>query len=503
MTPTVILVLILLYFLLLLFIARLTSRNESNNKFFLAGKSAPWFLVAFGMIGASLSGITFISIPGKVGIENKAGELIDQFSYMQMVLGYLVGYLFIAFVLMPIYYRLNVTSIYTYLKERFNMSAYRTGALYFLLSRTIGASIRLLLVANVLQEFVFSAWGMPFEVTVALSILLIWVYTFKGGINTIIWTDTLQTLFMLVALGLSIYLISGELELHQNGLVSTVMNSKYSQWFFFNDFIGNGHHFWKEFLGGVFICIGMTGMDQDMMQKNLACRNIKEAQLNMVSFAGVLFIVNALFLGLGVLLFMYAQQKGIELPVSDSGKLRTDLLFPTIALKGSLGTPLAVIFLLGLIAAAYSSADSALTSLTTSVCVDLRNIERYDDEQQTKIRRETHVIMSGVLFIVILILNYTLDLSAIGQLIFLAGFTYGPLIGLFLFGILTKRAVRGGAVVGIAIAAPLLTILLFYNSSAWFGGFNFGALHIVLNAGLTFLLLLLFSLARKPLRGNG
>ncbi|MCH2197149.1 MAG: sodium:solute symporter [Flavobacteriales bacterium] len=486
------------YFVILMLIARATSRNESNSNFFLAGKSAPWFLVAFGMIGASLSGITFISIPGKVGIQNEAGEFVDQFSYMQMVLGYLVGYLFIAFVLMPIYYRLQVTSIYTYLEQRFHFTAYKVGAFYFLVSRTIGASIRLLLVANVLQEFVFKELGIPFEVTVALSILLIWIYTHRGGIKTIIWTDTLQTLFMLVALGWSMYLLSDALGLAERGMVTSIAESQYGQWFFFNDAAGNPHFFWKEFLGGIFICIGMTGMDQDMMQKNLACKNIRQAQLNMVSFSVVLFVVNALFLGLGALLFMYAEQEGMELITSSSGKVRTDLLFPTIALRGDLGIGLSVVFLLGLIAAAYSSADSALTSLTTSVCVDFRNILKKPEQLQVKIRKQTHVIMSGVLFIVILILHYTLDLSAIGQLIFLAGFTYGPLIGFFLFGIFTKRKVRAELILAIAIVAPLLTYVLFKNSGDWFNGFNFGALHIVLNSVITFVLLMVASFVPTP-----
>lgn len=485
MTPTSIVILIAGYFAVLMLIARLTSKGGSNANFFLAGKSAPWFLVAFGMIGASLSGITFISIPGKVGIENADGELIDQFSYMQMVLGYFVGYLFIAFVLMPVYYRLNVTSIYTYLERRFGVTAYKTGAFYFLLSRTTGASIRLLLVANVLQEFVFAQWGVPFEATVAFSILLIWIYTYRGGIGTIIWTDTLQTLFMLLALGISLFMLHDALGMEGGTLVSTVAESDYGQWFFFNDAAGNPHYFWKEFIGGFFITIGMTGMDQDMMQKNLACKNIREARKNMLSFATILIVVNALFLGLGVLLYLYAAKYGIDLPVSDGGRVRTDQLFPVVALQSELSGALSIFFLLGLIAAAYSSADSALTSLTTSVCIDFLGIERREVSSQQKLRMQTHRWMSVVLFIVILLLHYFLDLSAIGQLIFLAGFTYGPLIGLFLFGLSTNRVLPPGAFVGIAVAAPILTWVLTSHSMEWFG-FNFGALHIALNAALTY-----------------
>lgn len=483
MTPTSIVLLIAGYFAVLMLIARLTSKGGSNANFFLAGKNAPWFLVAFGMIGASLSGITFISVPGMVG--KSAGDGYMGFSYMQMVLGYFVGYLFIAFVLMPVYYKLNVTSIYTYLERRFGVAAYKTGAFYFLLSRTTGASIRLLLVANVLQEFVFAQWGVPFEATVALSILLIWIYTYRGGIGTIIWTDTLQTLFMLLALGISLFMLHDALGIEGGSLVSTVVDSDYSQWFFFDNAATSGDYFWKQFIGGFFITIGMTGMDQDMMQKNLACKNIFEAKKNMLSFAAVLVIVNALFLGMGVLLYLYAAKSGIELPVSESGRVRTDQLFPVIALQSELSGALSIFFLLGLIAAAYSSADSALTSLTTSVCVDFLGIEKREVSSQQKLRMRTHRWMSVALFAVILLLHYFLDLSAIGQLIFLAGFTYGPLIGLFLFGLTTKRILPPGAFVAIAVAAPILTWLITAYSTDWFG-FNFGALHIALNAVLTY-----------------
>jgi len=399
MSATLMLAIIGFYFLVLIVISKLTSKNESNSNFFLAGKSAPWYLVAFGMVGASLSGITFISIPGKVGATNEAGEFVEQFAYMQMVLGYLVGYLFVAFVLMPVYYKLNVTSIYTYLQKRFGQAAYKMGAFYFLISRTTGAAIRLLLVANVLQEFAFNELGVPFAVTVAISIALIWVYTFKGGIKTIIWTDTLQTLFMLIALGMALYILTDALNTSDIGLVQTITDSGMGKnGFFFDNFSTSGNHFIKHFLGGMFITIGMTGMDQDMMQKNLACKNIKQAQLNMVSFSGVLLIVNFLFLALGVLLFLFAAQQGIDIPMSDTGKLRTDLLFPEIALRSNLSLAMSVFFLLGLIAAAYSSADSALTSLTTSVCVDFLDIEKKEERAQIRIRKLAHIGMSFALF---------------------------------------------------------------------------------------------------------
>ena len=473
------------YFLVLVGISYLTSRGANNDTFYLGNKQSPWYLVAFGMIGASLSGITFISIPGWVGDASK------QFGYMQMVFGYLVGYLVIAYMLMPLYYKMNVTSIYTYLKNRFGNEAHKIGALYFLLSRIIGASIRLLLVANVLQTFVFEAYNIPFEVTVLFSILLIWVYTFKGGIKTIIWTDTLQTLFMLLSLGFTFWFLSDKLDISQSGgVIETIKNSEYSQIFFFDDW-NEKNHFVKMFFGGMFIAIGMTGLDQDMMQKNLSCKTLKSAQTNMVSFSVVLVFINLIFLALGALLYMYAGKEGITIPE------KTDLLFPTIALKSDIGIGLGILFLLGLIAAAYSSADSALTSLTTSVCVDFLDT---DEKKTSKKRRQLiHVIMSVVLLITVIILNYTLDESAIWQLIWLAGFTYGPLIGLFFFGILTKHKLYNHLIAVICILSPILTYFLnLFLSKAY--EFEFGGSLIIVNALITFLGL--FAISKNKLSVN-
>jgi Na+/proline symporter len=353
MGPGLILSVLLIYFLVLISVSYLTSKGANNQTFFLANKKSPWFLVAFGMIGASLSGITFISIPGQVGISNEEGVLTTQFSYMQIVLGYLVGYVVIAYVLMPIYYKLNLTSIYGYLKQRFGKNSHKIGAFYFLLSRITGASIRLLLVANVLQEFVFNALSIPFEITVLISILLIWIYTFKGGIKTIIWTDTLQTLFMLLSLGFTVWFISSELNIQETGgLFNTIKNSEFSQIFYFDNW-NDGNHFVKMFFGGMFITIGMTGLDQDMMQKNLSCKNIKSAQKNMMSFAVLLVVINLIFLALGALLYMYAQKNNIEIPFEmvpdETGELvkkpRTDLLFPEIALKSNIGIGVGILFL--------------------------------------------------------------------------------------------------------------------------------------------------------------
>ena len=487
-----ILSLIIAYFLVLLAISWFTGKKATNKTFFLANKKAPWYLVAFGMVGASLSGITFISVPGKVG------NPLDQMSYLQMVLGFGVGYFFIAYVLMPVYYKMGVTSIYQYLEERFGLVAYKTGAFYFLLSRSIGASIRLLLVATVLQEILFSAWGIPFWITVVFSILLIWVYTFRGGIKTIIFTDTLQTAFMLISLVLSMVLIAQHLELGALEMSRAIVDGPYSQIWQFNDFWTNPHHFSKEFIGGFFICIGMTGMDQDMMQKNLACPNIKDAQKNMISFAIVLLLVNVLFMALGALLFMYQADAGLVLPLNEAGKAKTDLLFPLVAMDADVfGIALGVFFLLGLIAAAYSSADSALTSLTTSVCIDFLDIEKKAEEKQMSIRKRVHVIMSLLLFCIVMILHATLDMSAIMKVIFLAGLTYGPLIGLFIFGLYTKRSLNSIGLLVVMIISPIASFLLFNFADVLLGGLKMGALLILLNAGLTYLGLWLFSSKSK------
>jgi SSS family solute:Na+ symporter len=374
MQPLHILLLIGGYFAILLGISYITNRGGSNADFFKAGKQSPWYLVAFGMIGASLSGVTFISVPGAVEADN--------FSYFQVVLGYTIGYAVIGLVLLPLYYRLNLTSIYTYLEGRFGTASYKTGASFFLLSRITGASFRLYLVAIVLQDLVFNTMGVPFWLTVTITILLIWLYTFKSGIKTIVWTDTLQTLFMLIAVGVAIYYISDGLGIGDEGIINFIAESDLSQIFFFDDYKSSSY-FYKQFISGVFIAIVMTGLDQDMMQKNLTCRNLKDAQKNMFWFTIVLTIVNFIFLGLGLLLTIYAQQNGID--------AHKDKLFSTIAMNENFGWGIGVFFLLGLIAAAYSSADSALTSLTTSFSIDILDIEK-NTPQRIKSRCEKKYI---------------------------------------------------------------------------------------------------------------
>jgi SSS family transporter len=481
MTATQILILIVAYFGVLLLISYFTGKNDSNVDFFKAGKKSPWYLVAFGMVGASLSGVTFISVPG--WIEG------SQFSYFQVVLGYMFGYFVVAFVLMPIYYRLNVTSIYEYLQQRFGTVSHKTGAFFFFISRVLGAAFRLFLVAIVLQQFVFDAWNVPFEITVVISILLIWIYTNKGGIKTIVWTDTLQTLFMILAVILSIYFINDSLGWSFREFLGSAELKEYSNIWVTDSFLERSH-LAKSFIGGMFITICMTGLDQDMMQKNLTCKNLKDAQKNMVSFSIVLVAVTFLFMLLGALLFIYAKKHNIGIPLMD-GNPKTDLLFPEIALNSGLGITLAITFMLGLIAAAYSSADSALTSLTTSFCIDFLNIEDKPQEDQKRIRKKTHIAMSFLLVIVIIIFKYVLSSNVIDSLLTVAGYTYGPLLGLFAFGIFTKHQINDKYVWIVAVLSVIITAILGNIPAESLGGYVVGYELLPINGLITFIGLIL------------
>ncbi len=481
MQPIHILFLIAGYFGLLLLISYFTGKDDSNEAFFKASKQSPWYLVAFGMIGASLSGVTFISVPGWVDA--------SQFSYMQVVLGYLVGYFIVAYVLLPVYYNSNVTSIYQYLEQRFGRVSYKTGAFFFFVSRVLGASFRLFLVAIVLQQFVFDAYGVPFEITVIISILLIWIYTYRAGIKTIVWTDTLQTLFMVLAVCLSIYFITSELDWSFSEFLASDELKQYNKTFFTSDFFAK-NHFLKSFFGGMFITICMTGLDQDMMQKNLTCKNLKEAQKNMVSFSLVLVVVTFLFMLLGALLFIYADRFEVAIPLMD-GNAKTDLLFPEIALNSGLSITLAVTFLLGLIAAAYSSADSALTSLTTSFCVDFLEIQKQPEHRQKRLRKITHVGMSVLLVLVIIVFKYVLTSNVINSLLVVAGYTYGPLLGLFAFGIFTNFAVKDRYVWIITLISVGLSAVIGTIPSELLGGYQVGYELLPINGALTFLGLIL------------
>ncbi|KAB1154271.1 sodium:solute symporter [Tenacibaculum aiptasiae] len=479
MQPLHILLLILAYFGVLILISYITGKSANNNTFFKADNSSPWYLVAFGMIGASLSGVTFISVPGWV-----EGQ---QMSYMQMVIGYVLGYAVIGLVLLPLYYKLNLTSIYTYLEDRFGRYSYKTGASFFLLSRTVGAAFRLFLVANVLQLILFDAYGIPFWVTVTITILLIWLYTFKGGIKTIVWTDTLQTLFMLIAVGVCIVMIKDAMQIES--LFSYISENKLSKMFFFDD-PKAGNYFWNRFFSGAFIAIVMTGLDQDMMQKNLTCRNLKDAQKNMFWFTIVLVIVNFFFLALGVLLTDYATSNGID--------AHKDNLFPSIAMSGELGIATSLFFLLGLIAAAYSSADSALTSLTTSFSIDILEIDKKEDGQEKeKIRKKIHVLFSFILIATILVFKYFIaDASVIAKIFQFAGYTYGPLLGLYAFGLFTKLNVKDKLVPYICLLSPVLTYLISIYSKSELN-FDFGFFVLILNGLITFLGLLAIKQTRN------
>jgi solute:Na+ symporter, SSS family len=478
MSPLLILGIFLIYTLVLFAVTWITARKADNQAFFIGNKVSPWFVVAYGMIGASLSGVTFMSVPGWVKD--------TQFSYMVVVLGYLFGYFVIALVLLPLYYRLKLTSIYSYLGQRFGYWSYKTGAGFFILSRTLGASLRMFLVINVLQIFVFDAWNVPFWVNVFVFIMLIILYTLKGGIRTIIWTDTLQTTFMLLAVVLSVIYIGRNLDIPLTKLVTVVKESNAAKMF-----ITDWHHprfFLHQFLSGMFITIVMTGLDQEMMQKNLSCRNIREAQKNMFTFSATLVFVNLLFLFLGAILLIFMQNRGITVASSDD-------IFPTIAIR-YLGPVAGVVFLIGLISAAFPSADGALTSLTTSVSIDFLGLEQrkgITDKAKTKIRYIVHLTIAAVFFVSVMMFSKLNDKAVIDKLFTIAGYTYGPLLGLYSFGLFTKRIVKDKITPAIAIFSPVACFFLSKYSVQLFNGYKFGFELLLLNGLLTFVGLLIFS----------
>ena len=473
MSPFLIIITIALYFLVLMTISHFTS-EDSNAGFFMGNRQSPWYVVAFGMIGASLSGVTFISVPGWVSS--------IKFTYMQMVLGYLAGYTVIILVLLPLYYRLNLTSIYSYLGDRFGRNSYKAGAWFFMISRVIGAAFRLYLVAMVFDLTIFKKldWNVPFFVIVLVTIGLIWLYTSKGGMKTIIWTDTLQTTFMLLAVVVTLVVMGSQMELDFSGMITTITDSSYSQVFEFSDW-RHKHFFFKDFFAGAFIAVVMTGLDQDMMQKNLTCKSLSDAQKNMAWFSSVLVVVNLLFLSLGALLYIYSEQMGIEIPE------KGDALFATIATDGYLGSVVAVFFILGLIAAAYSSADSALTALTTSFSVDILEVSKLDEKSQLRIRKRVHVGISIVLAIVIIVFKELNDESVISELFKMAGFTYGPILGLFTYGIFTKKEIADKWVLPVVILSPMLTYVLYKNSESWLNGYQMGFELLLINGAITLL----------------
>jgi len=499
MAPGILLSFLIGYFLMLLGISYFTSKKSSDNStFFTANRNSKWYLVAFGMIGTALSGVTFISVPGEVG--NPAG---NEFKYFQFVLGNAIGFIIIATVLLPLYYRMNLTSIYTYIEERLGIYSYKTAASIFLLSRTIGSSFRLYLVVIVLQRFIFDSYGVPFWATVLISLGLIWSYTFKGGLKTIIITDTLQTLFLVSSVILTIYFICDSLNLNLVEAFDTIKNSGYSKVFFYEDFMTSKFHVSKQLLGGIFVTIAMVGLDQDMMQKNLSCNNIKEAQKNMFTFTSVFVIVNIFFLSVGALLYVYASKNGIELPLDQvTGKPRTDFLFPEIAFNHLSMIP-AVVFMLGLTAATFATTDSALTALTTSFCVDFLGFSKREDLNSPaaiKTRHSVHIGISLLMFSVILLFNAVNNAAVVSAIFTVASYTYGPLLGLYGFGLFMKnRGVKDKLVPFICLLSPAICFFLNANSKTLMAGYTFDNELIVINGLITFIGLLLIS---KPSTGK-
>ena len=469
MSSTLLLSVISLYFILLFFISYLTGKDDSNDSFFLANRNSPWYVISYGMIGVTLSGVTFMSVPGMVGS--------SEFSYLQMVFGFFVGYFVISRVLLPLYYNLGLTSIYTYLKDRLGYSSYKTGSAFFLLSRTIGSAFRLYLMATVLQFAVFDAWNIPFFITVIITIVLIWLYTHRSGMKTIIWTDTLQTTFMLASVIIIAYILIDRLGFDFSSAYNLIKDSDYSKVFFFEDWTDK-KYFFKQFFSGVFMAIVMTGLDQDQMQKNLSCRNLKDAQKNMTVFSIILIFVDLLFLSFGAILFIYSESVGFNIPS------KTDLLFPYIVFNSGMPIYVGLLFIIGIIAAAYSTADSALTSLTTSFCIDIIEIDKQEPEKQVKTRKKVHVLFSFILLVVILLFDALNNESVINSLFTVAGYTYGPLLGMFTFGLFTKHKVKDKFVPFVAIASPVICYILSLY-------IPFGFELLILNGFITFIGLLL------------
>lgn len=489
MSPITLLTFLFVYFGILLSVSYFTSRKTADNAtFFVANKSSKWYMVAFGMIGVALSGVTFISVPGAVGVSN--------FSYFQFVLGNALGFLVIAYVLLPLYYRMNLTSIYTYLEERLGHKSYKTGAMIFLVSRTIGSAFRLYLVAIILQKFIFDAWNVPFGITVAGCLFLIWLYTNKGGLKTIIITDMFQTFCLVLAVVLSIYFMADGLGISVLEAFERVKESSYSQIVVWEDLLGDRNHFWKHIVGGAFVTIAMTGLDQDLMQKNLSMKTIGEAQKNMLTFTGIFVVINLFFLAVGALLYIYVAEKGIDVSM-----LRTpDYLYPEIALN-HLSIAAGVIFMMGLTAATFATTDSALTALTTSYCVDFLDFNKAKDPNAKALVRKRNIVhfaFSVVMLVVILIFRLLNDDSVVTAIFTAASYTYGPLLGLFAFGILTRKKVNDRLVPYFCILSPIIWYVLNTYYIIPYTSYRIGFELIVYNGLTTFLLMWVTSPGKLP-----
>ncbi len=486
MSSAILLFIILIYFSVLLGIAFYTSRHSNNESFFIGNRNSKWWLVAFGMIGTSLSGMTFISVPGTVGLSLPGNGGIAGFNYFQVVIGYWLGYFVVAFVLLPLYYKLNLTSIYTYLEGRLGNTSYKTGALFFILSRTLGATLRLYLVIKVLEKFILEGMGIPFEMTAIIILGLILLYTFRGGVKTIVWTDTLQTTFMLLALVVCVGYIMHSLHLDFSQTWAAMQQRGYTK--LFQTDVKSPVFFLKQILGGAFITIAMTGLDQEMMQKNISVSNLKDSKKNMISFCFVLVAANFIFLLLGGLLYLYANAKGIT--------ITGDNLFPTIAVLSNLPFYITLCFLIGLISAVFPSADGALTALTSSFCIDILGIRKkkgMTEQQQKHTRLIVHNTFALVFLACVFIFRLIDNGSLIQILLVVAGYTYGPLLALFAFGILTNRNVRNEFVPVVCITAPIACYILKQYDTAWLGGYTIGTELLIINAALTFFLLILIS----------
>ncbi|MCP3895000.1 MAG: sodium:solute symporter [Bacteroides sp.] len=472
MSPVSVLITIVAYFLILFTVSYIAGRKADNEGFFVGNRKSAWYVVAFAMIGSSISGVTFVSVPGMVAASS--------FSYLQMVLGFVVGQFIIAFVLIPLFYRMNLVSIYEYLENRFGASSYRTGAWFFFISKMLGAAVRLFLVCLTLQLLVFEPFHLPFLLNVIITVALVWLYTFQGGVKSLIWTDTLKTFCLIVSVVLCIWFIAADLDLGVGSMITTIEKSDLSRMFFFDD-VNDKRYFFKQFLAGIFTMIAMTGLDQDMMQRNLSCKNFKDSQKNMITSGILQFFVILLFLMLGVLLYTFTAQQGIENPA------KSDQLFPMVATGHYFPAVVGVLFIIGLIAAAYSAAGSALTALTTSFTVDILKAKDKPEKELVSIRKRVHVGMAVVMGVVIFVFNMLNNTSVIDAVYILASYTYGPILGLFAFGIFTKKAVRDRYVPLIAILSPVLCFILQKNSEAWFHGYQFSYELLLFNAFFIFI----------------
>jgi SSS family transporter len=483
MNPVTVLIIIAAYFALLLTVSYISGRKADNRGFFTGNRKSPWYVVAFAMMGSAVSGVTFVSVPGMVAA--------NSFAYLQMVMGFVVGQFLIAFVLVPLFYKLNLISIYEYLENRFGVTSYKTGAWFFFVSKMLGAAVRLFLVCIVLQLLVFKPLELPFAVNVVFTVGLVWLYTFRGGVKSLIWTDSLKTLCLLVSVGLCIYFIAKNLGYSVTGMLGAIFDNDYSKTFFFDD-VNDRRFFFKQFFAGIFTVIATTGLDQDMMQRNMSCRNSKESQKNIYVSGSMQLVVNLLFLMLGVLLYIFASRNGIEAPQ------KSDELFPLLATGGYFPAIVGILFVTGLISAAYAAAGSALTALTTSFTVDiLESTKKRTDADTARIRKKVHVGMAVIMGFVILIINALNNTSVIDAVYVLASYTYGPILGLFAFGIFTKRRVKDKYISSAVFIAPVLCFVLDRNSVEWFNGYRFSYEILILNAMITFLTLLLLSGKRR------